>query len=222
MTEQKGNPTRTASADRVRQIVDAYGADPARWPQKDRAALNAGVDAAPELDPSLAHARQLDTLLDRLPAEKPSAGLIGRIMAATTGARAAGAPAAAARQGFSVIEWLSGLWPWEPPLRPSLRPIAALAFSALVGIALASIVYWPTADHGDGPETTRELPLVQAGIRELAEDENAGESQSALVLVFDPADIDGAPMYSNTYENAWELAFDPTGIELAGFTMNGR
>jgi hypothetical protein len=56
------------SAGRVRAIIEAYGAEPRRWPADERAAAMTYVAQNPErVAPWLAEARQLDAMLDVLP-----------------------------------------------------------------------------------------------------------------------------------------------------------
>jgi hypothetical protein len=56
------------SAGRVRAIIEAYGAEPRRWPEDERTAAVAYMMQHPErVAPWLEEARQLDTLLDVLP-----------------------------------------------------------------------------------------------------------------------------------------------------------
>jgi hypothetical protein len=56
------------SAARVQAIIEAYGAEPRRWPQDERAGAIAYVKQNPErVAPWLAEARQLDAMLDVLP-----------------------------------------------------------------------------------------------------------------------------------------------------------
>jgi hypothetical protein len=67
--------------DRLRALLDAYGADPDHWPQEERAAAEAllaqSIEAQRYRDASL----QLDALLDLAPADEPSRPLVERILA---------------------------------------------------------------------------------------------------------------------------------------------
>lgn len=49
--------------DRLRDILAAYGADPAHWPDAERAALQALIAATPAAQAALAEAAALDALL---------------------------------------------------------------------------------------------------------------------------------------------------------------
>ncbi len=69
------------SAGRVRAIIEAYGAEPRRWPAEERAAAMAYVAVNPErVAPWLEDARQLDSMLDGLPlAETVDAEDVGSV-----------------------------------------------------------------------------------------------------------------------------------------------
>jgi ferric-dicitrate binding protein FerR (iron transport regulator) len=59
------------------RLIDAYGADPARWPEDERAAAERHLADDPSARAALEEARRLDALLGRLPAppEAPSIAL---------------------------------------------------------------------------------------------------------------------------------------------------
>lgn len=69
--------------DRLTEILDAYGADPNRWPAAERADALALVAVSPDARDLVAAAARLDAVLDALPpAQAPSAALRARIVAA--------------------------------------------------------------------------------------------------------------------------------------------
>lgn len=108
------------TADRVRALLDAYGADPGRWPEAERAAARRLVAADPALAAEFAEAAAVDTLLDALPDPAPSPAL--RVALKDIPDRA--------RLGWA--DRLAALWPFEAPWRPA----AGLAAAAVVGIAV--------------------------------------------------------------------------------------
>jgi hypothetical protein len=68
--------------ERLAKVTAAYGADPARWPAGERAALKdilADMDAAAE---QLDEERALDRLLDMVPPPEPPPGAVDRVFAA--------------------------------------------------------------------------------------------------------------------------------------------
>ena len=69
---------------RVREIIEAYGAEPGRWPEVERAAALAAVRERPELAALRREAQELDGMLDgfALPLPRTKASdLAGRIAA---------------------------------------------------------------------------------------------------------------------------------------------
>lgn len=108
---------------RLEALLDAYGADPARWPAAERAAALALLAADTAAQARLEQARQLDRALDRLPpAPAPAGDLAARIRAA---ARQQGAPVAPA---LVPIPANGNRAPW--------RFTMALAASAVIGLWL--------------------------------------------------------------------------------------
>jgi len=124
--------------ERARRILESYGAEPARWPAAERAALAALLAA----EPALAGAARGEAALDRLlagaepqPAPVP-AGLAQRIRGR----------ARAAVQRRPLHEMLFGLlpkgWRWAPAA--AMGCAAMVGF--LLGLGLAQPV--PPADAG--------------------------------------------------------------------------
>jgi hypothetical protein len=103
--------------DRFAALLDAYGADPARWPDAERAGAQALLDRSAEACARRDAAAALDALLDRAAAAQPSSALAARILAqAPRAARAVVGLAAAA----SLAIWLTQ----RPAARQTLRPAA--------------------------------------------------------------------------------------------------
>ncbi len=174
MTREPNQPT----PGRGRRIVEAYGADPARWPADERARPK---QDEPGLDDVRAAEARIDALLDTLPAGTASPELVRKVMAA-----APNGSAALVREP-SPTGRLAAFWPWRTVWRPAA---AALAFSAFVGIALGLIVYTPVADTTDETETARELAFDPAGIEEPTAYADTGEIETVWGLAFDPAGIE--------------------------------
>ena len=111
---------------RLETLLDAYGADPARWPAAERAAALALLAIDPAAQAWLEKARQLDRALDRLPpAPAPAGDLAARIRAA---ARQQRAPAAPVVPIPAPIPANGNRAPW--------RFTMALAASAVIGLWL--------------------------------------------------------------------------------------
>lgn len=137
-------PPDTAIKDRLRQVLASYGADPARWPQAERAGLEqifdvvrTGADDDPAMKKAVMDAHALDHVLAQADAPPPPLGAIGRAMAQVRdagGNRASGMPA--------------------PPVRrwaETMMPGALIAASLILGIALGTSdltdLVWPEANE---------------------------------------------------------------------------
>ncbi len=126
---------------RLRALVDAYGAEPRRWPAADRSAAERLVAGSAEARAVVAAAARLDRLLDLAPPPAPTPDLVARVLAARDRQR---------RSGLRT-----GTWSRWPALRDALgladgrvvvlRPAAALAFAAALGVATGHL--WPTDAH---------------------------------------------------------------------------
>lgn len=66
---------------RLRNLIAAYGGNPARWPLAERPAAEAFLARSPEARAALADAEPLDTLLDAVPALSPSPALRAAVLA---------------------------------------------------------------------------------------------------------------------------------------------
>ncbi len=113
--------------DRFRDILDAYGAEPARWPEAERAAALSFAEADAAARAWLDEEVRFDRLLDAAPAAVPSAALAARIAAA------------APEQRRSWRARLAEIWGDLFPGQPLWKPAAGLAFAALIGAALPSV-----------------------------------------------------------------------------------
>ena len=114
--------TVSMTRDRVEAIIAAYGADPLRWPEGERAAAQTYLEAHPEiLQPALDDALDLDLMLAQ--AEVPSLSLDRMAVLQ-----------AAARPSFSAR--LCAFFDWQGPVwQPAGALAAALMFGAVLGLA---------------------------------------------------------------------------------------
>jgi hypothetical protein len=127
---------------RFKEIVEAYGADPARWPARERAAAEAFLASSSEARQLREAEARLDDVLDRATAVAAAPGLAARIrrtaLANDHGSRASGA----------ASSWFAELW--EGPI---WRPAAALAASMVLGLAVGAFApLFPNEDDSVAEE----------------------------------------------------------------------
>lgn len=131
---------------RLAAVLEAYGADPARWPAAERASLTALTAADPRAAALVAEARALDRLLATPPARDPTAEarLLEEIMAR---AAATQRPRAEPGHDSAVVDLSSAREARRraPSRQPSALPAAGtwraaglLAASLLVGLYLGA------------------------------------------------------------------------------------
>ena len=73
---------KTISLDRLRDVLDCYGADPRRWPQEEREPALVLLSRSAEARRYRDEVVRLDRALDLAPVEPPSAALAARVLAA--------------------------------------------------------------------------------------------------------------------------------------------
>lgn len=127
----------TMTPERFAQIVDAYGADPRRWPDAERDAARAFAQAYPsEAQPRLAAAAMLDACLAADAVARPSRSLQRRIVGS------ASAPGRRPSRGTRPVRW------WLPG--------AALAGAGMAGIVAGVLAMsWLTVP-GQPPNAAHE------------------------------------------------------------------
>ncbi len=103
---------------RLTRLLDAYGAEAARWPEGERAWAEALIEADADARALRAEAARLDAALDRAPLAQPSPDLIAEVLTA--------APLAPWRR-LAVALW---------PFGPAWQPASALATACVLGIAV--------------------------------------------------------------------------------------
>lgn len=120
--------------ERLMQILDAYGADPLRWPAIERIAAQALAARDRRAAALVAEAEALDSLLDLAPSHAPDAALAARVLA--------GRPK---RSRLRAL-W-ADLFPGTPGWAPALGLAAALAVG--VGVQAAAADTLGLNDSGD-------------------------------------------------------------------------
>lgn len=149
MTGSRIEPGADAAIRALGELLDAYGADPARWPAEDprRAAAWALIDSgdAAALQ-ALTAARALDRALDSMVSPAPSAALAGAVLQA------------AQRPSPGFPDWAGLL------LKPAfLKPAGALACAMLLGIVVGFQSPVPIAGIGESRAAGLETELASLG-----------------------------------------------------------
>ncbi|EDP63684.1 hypothetical protein BAL199_26167 [alpha proteobacterium BAL199] len=122
------------TADRVRALLAAYGANPDRWPSAERDDARRLVALDPALAAEVADAAAFDTLLDTLPTPAPSPALRVALKDIPERAR------------FGWTDRLAGLWPFfGAPWRPAAGLVAAAVIGIVVGVTTSDVSVADTA-----------------------------------------------------------------------------
>ena len=118
---------------RLAEILDAYGADPDRWPAGERDAAGALLAESTEAMALRDSAAALDTALSVVVAPAPSPELMAVILAAA--------------EPSDWRRWAAELWPFGPVW----QPVSAFATMAVLGIAIGaaapSLILPDSADY---------------------------------------------------------------------------
>jgi len=133
--DQTSEPPSHVSAKRAARILEAYGADPARWPAAERAGTLAALNKFPELANARQSATDMDQFLGGAPDYTPSADLARRISAA--------AIHEAAKPGWRI--WLSGLIPVSGTPMGLMQPMATLFIAVTLGLMAGAFI--PDSDN---------------------------------------------------------------------------
>lgn len=121
--------TDTMTLDRLRAIVEAYGADPARWPAAERAAGEALLAGSPSARTMVAEAARIDAALDSVPALSPTPAIRSAILAAAP-RPAALSFVARLREGWRELFGELGGW----------QPAGVLAAALVLGIVSGGLM----------------------------------------------------------------------------------
>ena len=150
MTEP--NDRRAMDRARLLQLLDSYGADPARWPEPERPAALALLARDPEAQCAQREAAALDQFLDGADALEPSAAL--RRAVAEIPLRTA--PAVVTMPGLP-LPWLFASF-----ARSVLAAVLVLALGAFAGAATATVDVEPAAETAVSTDQAGELAVQQA------------------------------------------------------------
>jgi hypothetical protein len=126
---------------RLKRLLEAHGAEPLRWPARERAAALDLLASSPAAREALAEASRLDALLGAVPAEDPAAAaaLRARIAVAT-------APVTPRNRARAAAGWSIGPW----PLRRLWPHVMGVAAAAVIGFVVG--FGQPAAPAGADPD----------------------------------------------------------------------
>ncbi|HYM31197.1 MAG TPA: hypothetical protein VEU47_07865 [Candidatus Cybelea sp.] len=147
---------------RVRQLVEAYGADPKRWSEAERRAaeklIGSLINPAADADAARREAAELDALLDRWKVEPPDRTLARRIVAA-----AEGVPQRRPGELLRTLQTWLAEWFGTGPRWPQLAGLtAALLIGLTIGISdLASL---DTSAAGEIDDGSASIATLEAGL----------------------------------------------------------
>ncbi len=149
---------------RLAEILDAYGADPKRWPEAEREAAERLVETSPAARALRDEAALLDALLDRATEGEraPSADLIERALAGSP----AGSEDRAPRRRGSV-ERLAGARRASRARPARSRARRRLAAFAAPLAAAAAVALWVATEGGPVGTSHVEAPAERYAIADL-------------------------------------------------------
>lgn len=114
--------------ERFEVLLDAYGAEPDRWPDDERAPAAALLERSEAARALLEGAAELDALLGEVPDEAPSAQLRRQVLAA--------APAPPQSWLERLDRLTERLWPFTPRWQPASALVAAAILGLVAGAQL--------------------------------------------------------------------------------------
>lgn len=133
-------------AQRFESLTAAYGAEPGRWPQVERAAALAFQrDNRAAAERILFEARMIDAVLDAAPTQAPSAELRDRVLARAPRPRSGrprvlfGAPRWLPSAGVAALACAVGMWVGSVAVERAAAPIQADMLVAEVAPAVEDV-----------------------------------------------------------------------------------
>lgn len=126
------------SLERLRELLDAYGADPERWPVHERDAALALLSQSPVAQRWRQDAARLDGVLDLASVDAISPDLVDRILAATRDGTRRAMPSGTSSRPVSRVTKRPRVWRY--------------AGAALPLAAAAALVFWLQAEPARLPQ----------------------------------------------------------------------
>jgi hypothetical protein len=198
-----GTPT---TLTRLRELLDAYGASPERWPPEEREAACALLAQSPEAQRCREASVQLDAVLNLAAAPEPSSALLEDILAAAGAPGSADGPASvpASRPPLTRGAQLLRVRPSGstlPRSRTWRRIATALPLAAAAGFVLW-VLYRPTS----APEVPS-ITIAEIGVYDAPTD--------ALLTTFGMNTFDSIPSFGCASVGLGCLDVEPIGDQSA-------
>jgi hypothetical protein len=190
--------------ERLRALLDAYGAAHAHWPRRERAAAEALIDSSADARALLAGAAQLDALLDLVHSPAPSPALAARVRERRFGWRGLPAVAWAETASGRMRRWMTS------PKHQFVAIAGALVMGLLLGAELPADNQ-PTASV-ERPAATRMATAVPYDGGQLLVQNGAGRGSGRAV----------AATYGSNFSSNGDPAFDapdPFGAAAHGMDL---
>jgi len=168
--------------ERLGTLLDAYGGDPERWPDRERADALALLARSADARRLHEQALRLDAVLDALPAAAPSPELEERIVAAARAtAQDAPAPAASNARVHALDDTR------RAQARRGARRRGPLLAAALPFAAAAALALWLSTERAAEVRqpATRATPVVEIEIARLGVYETPGDALLDVAVVDD-------------------------------------
>jgi hypothetical protein len=172
--QDTGGPL-SISYERLRQLLDAYGGNPDRWPQEEREAALALLETSPEARAARDRAADLDAILDRAPAEEAPSDLATRILNT--------APTEPAKPG-TVVPFLGRRPAGRRTLAPSHRRRRWRLLVPLVPLAAAAAALLIMRTPEAPPPRATQLVIAELGSYVTPTDVLLDESELDLIESF--------------------------------------
>ncbi|HOT09860.1 MAG TPA: hypothetical protein PK710_08825 [Polyangiaceae bacterium] len=150
--------TKQVKLDRFAELVEAYGANPKRWPEDERDAALMWLESSEDARRLVEEANHLDRWLESAGSITPSPALKGRIMAQMP--RVSEVPLS------PWMRWVERIWPFGP----TWQPVAALVAAAMLGVTFGVVM--PESDESSSGGMVVAEVLLDMG--DLADDWNEG------------------------------------------------
>lgn len=146
---------------RALAVLEAYGADSARWPDANRRDLVELITHDPLLSERMAEEKALDRLLVQAPLDSPSYALQTRILSGLPGRRSAGDMPVTQNFWRQIMDVL---WPYGS----ATVPAGALAVSIVLGSTVGALT--STAANGWSEEQSYDVVALALGETVLTEE----------------------------------------------------